>query len=364
MKVLGEYIWIDSLGAMRSKTKVFENLENNVTLYSFSEWSFDGSSCGMAFGKKSDVVMRPVCFFRDPFRQEWKNVECYLVLCNTYTMDGCPHIANNRHECMLVCEKSKDQDPWFGMEQEYILYELTDQGVKPYGWQSADRPSAKFPNQEHPKVLSSAVCNEILPSAPSYCGVGGDRAFGRKIVEKHFQYCLYAGIKVCGINGEVTPSQWEAQIGICTGEEIGDHLWIARYILSRVAEEYGAFVELHPKPVGDAWNGSGGHCNFSTKAMREEGGLDAIIEACKKMEPVEMRELHLQAYGDESNKLRLSGKHETSKYDEFAWGFSDRGCSVRIPHNAKYAEDRSPSADFDPYKVVTRLLKTICLNEK
>lgn len=42
---------------------------------------------------------------------------------------------------------------------------------------------------------------------PYYCGVGADKAFGRDIVDAHYKACLYAGINISGINGEVMPGQ-------------------------------------------------------------------------------------------------------------------------------------------------------------
>jgi len=47
----------------------------------------------------------------------------------------------------------------------------------------------------------------------------------------------------------VAPGQWEYQVGITKGIEIGDHMWMARYILFRLGEEFGLDVVLDPKPV-------------------------------------------------------------------------------------------------------------------
>ena len=42
---------------------------------------------------------------------------------------------------------------------------------------------------------------------PYYCGTGADKAWGRQIIDAHYKACIYAGIQVSGINGEVMPGQ-------------------------------------------------------------------------------------------------------------------------------------------------------------
>jgi glutamine synthetase len=50
-------------------------------------WNFDGSSTEQAVGSNSDVYLKPVAIFRDPFLRG-NNI---LVLSETYKYDKTPH---------------------------------------------------------------------------------------------------------------------------------------------------------------------------------------------------------------------------------------------------------------------------------
>jgi glutamine synthetase len=96
--------------------------------------------------------------------------------------------------------------------------------------------------------------------------------------------------------------------------------------------------------------------------MRENGGLEIITKACKKLG--ENHSKDIAVYGAH-NEERLTGLHETCSIDEFRFAVSDRGASIRIPMATAndgygYLEDRRPAANMDPYRVCAAILETVC----
>lgn len=338
-KVMATYIWIDGTGqGLRSKTKTLFNYPSSPE--ELPIWNFDGSSTGQAIGHDSDIYMKPVAIYPDPMVPG----ENCLVLCETQDKDGNPHCTNHRNSCAQVMWTVKDTHPWFGIEQEYTLLDLDGH---PFGW-----PKAGFPG----------------PQGPYYCAVGANRVYGRQIVEAHYKACLYAGIAVSGTNAEVMPAQWEYQVGPTEGIRMGDDLWVSRFIMDRICEDFGVICSLDPKPMPGDWNGAGAHCNYSTLAMREPGGIKYINEAIEKLSTEHHR--HITLYdptGGEDNKRRLTGAHETARIDKFNSGVAHRGASIRIPRQISkdqcgYLEDRRPSSNCDPYLVTESLVRTTLLD--
>src|SRR5690606_2453491 len=145
-----EYIWLDGYKptqSLRSKTKVVHDFSGK--LEDCPEWSFDGSSTQQAEGGNSDCLLKPIAIYPDPDRENG-----YLVMTEVLNADGTAHVSNGR-----ATIDDKDDDFWFGFEQEYFLWDPeTD---KPLGF-----PVGGYPG----------------PQGPYYCSVGAKNAYGRAII--------------------------------------------------------------------------------------------------------------------------------------------------------------------------------------
>eukprot|EP00762_Andalucia_godoyi_P007116 ANDGO_01882.mRNA.1 Glutamine synthetase cytosolic isozyme 1-2 len=340
-----EYVWVGGSGRdIRSKSRTLP-----VSLPQRPEclpiWNFDGSSTGQAPGSDSEVLLKPQAVYKDPFRpiptgDGYTGLPNIIVICDCYKPDMTPVPGNTRVFAERVFSQKKELIPWFGMEQEYVMFSASENW--PLGW-----PRGGYPGEQ----------------GPYYCSVGAEVSFGRELVEAHYRACLYAGIRISGVNAEVMPGQWEFQVGPCEGISVGDQLLCARYILARIGEDFGVRISYDPKPIPGDWNGSGCHTNFSTLPMREDGGWKLIAEACDKLGARHSE--HIIAYG-EGNERRLTGHHETAPMDKFTWGVANRGASIRVPRDTHrlqkgYLEDRRPASNCDPYLVPALIYETTCL---
>lgn len=326
-----EYIWLDGYQptqTLRSKTKVVNDFSGKVE--DAEVWSFDGSSTAQASGDASDCLLKPVAAYPDPGRLG----EGFLIMCEVLNADGTPHRTNGRSTI-----QDDDEDFWFGFEQEYTIW--NPETNKPIG----------FPAEGYPG-----------PQGPYYCSVGSGKAVGREVVEEHLELCLQAGINVEGINAEVMMGQWEFQIFSKGAKKAGDEVWVARYLLERIAEAHDVSINWHCKPIKGDWNGSGMHANFSNSLLRTCGSKEVYEQVCRAFEP-RIRE-HIDVYGAD-NDQRLTGLHETQSIDKFSYGVSDRGASIRIPIATVergwkgWLEDRRPASNADPYMVASAIIATV-----
>lgn len=321
---VAEYVWLDGKGQTRSKVKTMNT--SPETADDCTIWTFNGTPCDQAEPSSSDVYLVPRKVFRDPFR----GAPHVMVICECITSGMEPAKGNYRAECADVMEKYRSADPWFGLEQEYIMCDK--EGV-------------------------------ILPVATSdaYCGRGALNLPNkmREIMGDHYAMCLSAGIKISGMNCESAQSQAEFQIGPCKGLNAGDHLVAARHTLHKCANKHGVSINFTGF-YDDNSIASGMHCNFSSRHTRADGGLQVIEKVCRALG--RRTKEALTAYGS-GNEKRLNGKNDTSEMNAFKFGVADRGAAIRIPRAvgivAKgYLEDRRPAANADPYRVTAHIMKT------
>lgn len=337
-----EYIWQDVNSKFRSKVR-YINCEkySDVTIKAIPLWNFDGSSTGQATTADSEVVLKPIQLYED------KSNAKYYILCETYVYDNTnqliPHKSNHRHGIQTLIDTSS-ADPWFGFEQEFFIRTLI----------SSQTPGAPM---------------ELVAQGPYYCGVEpieeqlyrSENAFAlRKATEAIAKRCVDLDLGITGWNLEVAPGQTEIQI-FGHGLKACDDLQMLRYLAYTTLAAQDMIPDFSCKPLGEAWNGSGLHTNYSDVFTRADGGYEQIVKYMEKFSA--RHKEHLAVYG-KNNHLRLTGNHETSSMETFTFGVASRDTSVRIPRETflkgcGYFEDRRPAADADPYDIARAFFTTI-----
>jgi len=250
LKYQAEYIWIDGsepTRKLRSKTKI-------VTVDRSPRVGLRRSSTNQATGHFSDCVLLPAFTVPDHCAVPMTSRDVRSPERRLYA-----HVTNERAATAAVAKKYASFEPKFGIEQEYTFF----QDGRPYGW-----PEDGFPRRRVRTTAVSVVrrCPVETSSKPTRWPASAPASALRGRTPNH-------------------DGQWEFQVGVLGPVEVGDQLWLARWLLERIAEEFGVDVSFDAKPVKGDWNGAGAHTNFSTKQMRAAGGYGAVIAGPKRSGP-------------------------------------------------------------------------------
>ena len=261
------------------------------------------------------IACSPVALYPDAGRKN-----AFLVMCEVMLPNGEPHPSNHRSTIL------DDEDAWFGLEQEYFLFE----DGRPLGW-----PEEGFPS----------------PQGEYYTGVGYRNvgAIAREIVDEHMELCHDAGINHEGINAEVAKGQWEFQI-FAKGSRVADDMWIARYLLELLCEKYGIYVS---GTVSRSQVMNGPACTvISPKFMREAGGKDYFMALMNAFE--KNKDEHIAAYGPDNHMLDRSSRNPVDR--QVLLGVADRGASIEF-----HTHLLQITSIKDIWKTVVRIPKAILI---
>ena len=329
MPYKAEYIWIDGTeptAKLRSKTKIVaDGAELPI-------WGFDGSSTNQAPGDKSDCVLQPVFSCPDPIR----GGDNVLVLCEVLYIDMTPAPTNTRAAAREVAEKYKDQEPLFGIEQEYTFFK----DGRPYGF-----PQRRLPRPRRAATTAASAptrCSAVTSSRPTWTPAST------------------AGLHLSGINAEVMPGQWEFQVGPVGPPQVADELWARP--LAALPHRRGLRRGRHARP--QAGQGRLERRRRPHQLLDQGHARELRRDHRRRARRSASADEHIAGYGA-GIEDRLTGLHETAPYNEFSYGVSDRGASVRIPWQVEvdkkgYIEDRRPNANCDPYVVTLIIVDTCC----
>ena len=105
-KIRYEYVWIDANNNLRSKSRIisYKDGVKSIKPSDLPLWNFDGSSTCQALGIDSEVYLKPVKVYPDPFNSH-SIYGAQLVLCETIQPDMItPHESNTRNQLSKLME--------------------------------------------------------------------------------------------------------------------------------------------------------------------------------------------------------------------------------------------------------------------
>ena len=278
-------------------------------------WGFDGSSTNQAPGDNSDCVLRPVFVVPrpDPRRRQHPRHVRGAAHRHDPAPDQHPGRAARRS-----AEKYADQEPWFGIEQEYTF--LKDGRPLGFPW------AATRPRRAPTTAASAPTRSTAVTSSRRTSGLHRRRP-------RHLGHQRRGHARPVGVPGRpARPAR-------------GRRPAVARP-LAALPHRRGLRHRRHldPKPVKGDWNGAGAHTNFSTKAMRESYDADHHrLRGARRRRPRSTSRTTAPASSTASPACTRPPRGPSS-----ATACPNRGASVRIPWQVEvdkkgYIEDRRPT---------------------
>ena len=320
-------------------------------------------------GDYSDVILRPVYIIRNEYLNSKFNSDCYyLCMCQTFDHYMKPLSNNNYYHNLEIMKNDMDNLPCFSFEQSYYLVKEKDNEFN-LDWLPKDyKDDAKMRKYDlnwlpqNFKNQAKSILNSGIPMSRS-CGVGTEHIQGRECTHLIYNLGLNSGLYLSSIKAGRSQGNWKINVGPVYGIEACHQLWLLRYLITIISEEFKFKVLFNVKTIPDISTNNYLHTNFSNKIMREKFDDEEaqnkvysyILKYVNKLGKKHKKTI--ENYGWDNELIN-------EEYGNFKCIEGNRGGGrgvVRIPwHVCKnkygYFEDRRPLSYCDPYVVYNELL--------
>lgn len=304
--------------------------------------TFDGSAVeGFTRVEESDMLLRPdlgTFLIYPPFsREESERGAVARLICDVTLPDGTPFGGDPRLVLKRQIERAQARgyEMFVGTEPEFFLFERTPAG------------------------LGSTVTHDragYFDLAPIDKGERIRREIANKLVEM--------GFEIEAAHHEVAPGQHEIDFRYAPALETADRIATFKFVVKRVALEYGLLASFLPKPLAGV-SGSGMHCHLSLfgggkNAFADEKGEYGLSRIAESFIAGLLD--HAEGMTAITNPLVNSYKRLVPGFEapvNIAWSTGNRSALVRIPAkrgNSTRAELRMPDPSCNPYLALAVML--------
>ena len=306
------------------------------------EVMFDGSAVeGFTRSEESDMLLRPdlstFLVFPQFSKLEGERGKVARLICDVYLPGGEPFEGDPRRVLRRQIERAETMGLTLhcGPEPEFFLFERGPLG------------EGTTRTNDHAGYFDLAPIDR---------GERIRREITNKLVEM--------GFEIEGAHHEVAPGQHEIDFGYAPALQIADAISTFKFVVKRVALEYGLLASFLPKPVAGV-NGSGMHCHLSLfkngqNAFADEQGEYGLSETATQFVAGLLE--HAPGMVAVTNPLVNSYKRLIPGYEapvNVAWSTSNRSALIRIPSKRgalTRAEFRMPDPSCNPYLALALML--------
>ncbi|GAA5532653.1 type I glutamate--ammonia ligase [Deinococcus aluminii] len=304
--------------------------------------TFDGSAVeGFTRVEESDMLLRPdlaTFLIYPPFsREEAGGGRVARLICDVTLPDGRPFEGDPRFVLKRQVERAAALgfEMFVGTEPEFFLFERDASG------------------RGGPVTHDRAGYFDLAPI---------DK--GERIRREITQSLVQMGFEIEAAHHEVAPGQHEIDFRYAPALETADRIATFKFVVKRVALEYGLLASFLPKPIAGV-NGSGMHCHLSlfrdgVNAFADPDGEYGLSDTARHFIAGLLE--HADGMTAITNPLINSYKRLVPGYEapvNVAWSTSNRSALLRIPAkrgNSTRAEVRMPDPSCNPYLALAAML--------